>query len=64
MNMEKHHKISIWYFLIGVWIVLILQNYLASTYVIKTIPYSQFIQKLKEDKIIEVSITEKQSRAG
>lgn len=62
MNMEKHHKISIWYFFIGIWIVLILQNYLASSYVIQTIPYSLFIQKLKEDKIIEVSITEKQIR--
>ena len=60
MNMEKHHKISIWYFFVGIWIVLILQNYLASTYVIQTIPYSQFIQNLKEDKIIEVSITERQ----
>ncbi len=60
MDMEKHHKISIWYFFIGIWIVLILQNYLASTYVIQTIPYSDFIQKLKEDKIIEVSITERQ----
>ena len=60
MDMEKHHKISIWYFFIGIWIVLILQNYLASTYVIETIPYSQFVQNLKDDKIIEVSITERQ----
>ncbi len=60
MDMEKHHKVSIWYFVIGVWIVLILQSYLASTYAIQTIPYSQFLQSLKEGKIIEVSITEKQ----
>jgi len=43
MNMEKHHKVSIWYFIIGIWIVLILQNYLATTYTITTIPYSQLI---------------------
>lgn len=59
MNLEKHQKISIWYFLVAIWIVLILQNYLASTYAVKTIPYSQFVQKLKEGKIVEVSITEK-----
>ncbi|MEA3468275.1 MAG: ATP-dependent zinc metalloprotease FtsH [Thermodesulfobacteriota bacterium] len=60
MNMEQHHKVSIWYFIIGVWIVLILQNYLASTYAIQTIPYSQFVQKLTQGDIVEVSITEKQ----
>lgn len=60
MNMEKHHKVSIWYFIIGIWVVLIVQNYLASTYVVKTIPYSQFVEKLKAGNIIEVSITEKQ----
>ncbi|MBL4901540.1 MAG: ATP-dependent zinc metalloprotease FtsH [Desulfocapsa sp.] len=57
--MEQHHKVSIWYVIIGIWVVLILQNYLASTYTIETIPYSQFVQKLKQGKIIEVSITEK-----
>jgi cell division protease FtsH len=60
MDMEKHHKVSIWYFIIGVWVVLILQNYLASTYSIETIPYSQFVQKLKEGNIVEVAITERQ----
>ena len=60
MNMEQHHKVSIWYFIIGIWIVLIIQNYLASTYVVKTIPYSQFVEKLKNGNIVEVSITEKQ----
>jgi cell division protease FtsH len=59
MNIEQHHKVSIWYFIIGVWIVLIVQSYIASTYAIKTIPYSQFVQKLKEGNIVEVSITEK-----
>ncbi len=59
MNIEQHHKVSIWYVIIGIWVVLILQNYLASTYTIETIPYSQFVQKLKQGKIIEVSITEK-----
>ena len=60
MNMEQHHKVSIWYFIIGIWVVLIVQNYLASTYAVKTIPYSEFVEKLKQGNIVEVSITEKQ----
>ena len=60
MNLEKHHKVSIWYFIIGTWIVLIVQSYIASTYAVQTIPYSQFVQKLKEGNVIEVSITERQ----
>jgi cell division protease FtsH len=38
--MEKHHKFSIWYVLLGIWIVLLLQNYLATSLAVRTIPYS------------------------
>ena len=55
--MEKHHKFSIWYVLLGVWVVLILQNYLASMFAIRTIPYSEFLNLLKENKVTEVAIT-------
>jgi len=55
---EKHHKFSIWYVLLGVWVVLILQNYLASVVAVKTIPYSEFLRLLKEQKITEVAISE------
>lgn len=41
--MEKHHKFSIWYVLLGVWLVLILQNYLFSAMAVQTIPYSRFL---------------------
>ncbi len=58
--MEKHHKFSIWYVLIGVWIVLIIQNYLSSTLAIRTIPYSEFLNLLKDNKISEVAITANQ----
>jgi cell division protease FtsH len=60
MKIEQHHKVSIWYVIIGIWVVLILQNYLASTYAIQTLPYSKFVQKLKQGEIVEVFITEKQ----
>jgi len=55
---EKQHKFSIWYVLLGVWVVLILQNYLASVLAVKTIPYSEFLRLLKEQKITEVAISE------
>lgn len=58
--MEKQHKFSIWYVLIGIWIVLILQNFIHSSFAIKTIPYSRFLQLLKENKVAEVAITANQ----
>ena len=55
--MEKKHKFSLWYVLIGVWIVLIVQSYIASMFAVQTIPYSQFLTLLKTGKIVEVAIT-------
>ena len=55
--MKKHYKFSIWYFIIGIWIVLLMQNYLASTFAVKTIPYSEFIEYLEQGKVHEVAIT-------
>jgi len=60
--MEKHHKFSIWYIVLGIWVVLMLQNYLSSALAIKTIPYSQFLMLLKENKVSDVHITENQIR--
>ncbi|MEN6320910.1 MAG: ATP-dependent zinc metalloprotease FtsH [Syntrophaceae bacterium] len=58
--MEKHHKFSIWYVLIGIWIVLIAQSYISSMFAVQTIPYSQFLSLLKTGKIVEVAITANQ----
>jgi len=58
--MEKRQKFSIWYVMLGIWVVLLIQNYLASTLAIKTIPYSEFLALLKEDKVTELAITENQ----
>ncbi len=58
--MEKHHKFSIWYVLLAIWFVLIIQNYLVSAFAIKTIPYSEFLKLLKENKVIEVAISANQ----
>jgi len=56
--LEKQHKFSIWYVLLGVWIVLIIQNYMAAAFAIRTIPYSEFLALLKEQKVAEVAISQ------
>jgi cell division protease FtsH len=58
--MEKHHKFSIWYVLLGIWMVLIVQQYIGSLFAIEVIPYSKFLELLKGNKIIEVAITTNQ----
>ncbi len=58
--MEKHHKFSIWYVLLGIWAVLILHNLLVSTLSVQTIPYSEFLELLKQGKVSEVAVTSNQ----
>ena len=58
--MEKKHKFSIWYVVLGIWIVLLIQNYLSSALSIRTIPYSEFLRLVREDKVAEVAISENQ----
>ncbi len=58
--MKKHHKFSIWYFIIGIWLVLLTQNYLATSFAVKTIPYSEFVIYLEQGKIAEVAVSENQ----
>jgi cell division protease FtsH len=55
--MKKHYKFSIWYFIVGIWLVLLMQNYLASSMAVKTIPYSEFVLSLEQDKVAEVAIS-------
>ena len=58
--MEKHHKFSVWYVLLGIWIVLIVHNILFTAMSLKTIPYSEFLNLLKQNKVSEVAITSNQ----
>lgn len=55
--MEKQHKFSIWYVFLGIWAVLILQQYIASMFSVEVIPYSRFLQLIKEQKVAEVAIS-------
>jgi cell division protease FtsH len=58
--LEKSHKFSIWYVLLGIWIVLLIQNSLSSYLAIRTIPYSEFLELLKEKRVSEVAISANQ----
>jgi cell division protease FtsH len=55
--MEKHQKFSMWYVLLGVWVVLIIQNALFSAFSVKTVPYSEFLKALNENRVTEVAVT-------
>jgi len=58
--MEKHQKFSMWYVLLGVWVVLIIQNMLFSALSVQVIPYSEFLKALNENRVAEVAITANQ----
>ena len=58
--MKKEYKFSIWYLLIGIWMVLIVQNLLYSAMAVRVIPYSDFLAALKEKRIIEARVSENQ----
>ncbi len=55
--MQKHYKFSFWYVLLGIWVVLIIQSYIASMFAVQVIPYSQFLNLLKAGKVSEIAVT-------
>jgi len=55
--MKKEYKFSLFYILLAVWAVLLIQSYLASMMSSQVIPYSQFLRLLKDGKVSEVAIT-------
>ena len=58
--MKKEYKFSIWYLLIGIWVVLIVQNLIFSAMAVRVIPYSEFLAALKDKRIIEARVSENQ----
>ena len=56
--MEKHHKFSVWYVLIAVWIVLILHNLIVQMFAVERVPYSDFVKALQAGKVLELAITQ------
>jgi len=60
--MKKQQKFSIWYAILGVWAVFLVHNMIASAILVKSIPYSEFVQSVKEGKVIEIAISENDIR--
>ena len=54
--MENNTKFNIWYVLAAIWGVLLLQSLIFDQFRAKVIPYSEFIQALTQDKVIEIAI--------
>lgn len=56
--MEAKTKYSLWYVVIAIWGIIIIQNFIASQFAPRVLPYSEFLKALKDSQIIEVVITE------
>ena len=56
--MEKKTKFSIWYVVMAIWGVLIIQNYIASQFAPRIVPYSDFLKAMNEGQITEAVVTE------
>ncbi len=58
MSVEKKTKFSIWYVLIGIWVVLLVQNILVSALEVRRVPYSEFLSLLDQGKVKEIAISQ------
>ncbi|MFZ1747666.1 MAG: ATP-dependent zinc metalloprotease FtsH [Nitrospirales bacterium] len=57
--MDKKYRVSIWYFIIAFWGLIILQEMYFAAQHMDEVPYSQFKSWVQEDKVAEISITDK-----
>jgi cell division protease FtsH len=56
LRMEQKHKFNIYYTILALWGVLLLQNLIFSQFRPKEIAYSEFLQAVLNDKVIEISV--------
>ncbi len=56
--MEKKHRVSLWYFIIAFWALIILQEIYVASQHMDEVPYSQFKAWVLDDNVAEVSITD------
>ena len=54
--MENNTKFNIWYVLAAVWGVLLLQNLIFDQFRPTIIPYSEFIEAVEADEVIEIAV--------
>ncbi len=55
--MDKKTRFNVWYVVLAIWGVLLLQNLIVAQYRPKVIPYSDFLQALSENRVLEVAVT-------
>ncbi len=56
--MEKTTRFSLWYVVLAIWGVLLIQNLISQQFQPRHIPYSEFLRALRADEIIEVVISQ------
>ncbi len=55
---NKHVHYNIWYFIGALFVILLLQAWLAQQQLVETIPYSAFQEQLRDNKIASISIAD------
>jgi cell division protease FtsH len=58
IDMNKQHRFSIWYALLGIWMVFLLHNLIASALTTNSIPYSEFVKRVKAGQVVEIAVSE------
>ncbi len=56
--MEQKTKFSIWYVAFAMWGVLIVHNYLSTQFAPQIVPYSEFLQAMRDGRIPEAVVSE------
>ncbi|MBL4721755.1 MAG: ATP-dependent zinc metalloprotease FtsH [Alphaproteobacteria bacterium] len=60
--MEKKTQINVWYFLVAIWAIVLLQNWWSDNQAVETIPYSEFQDLLRNNLIAEIGIADRYIR--
>jgi len=55
--MDKKTKFHLWYVIIAIWGVILFQNMIGAQYRPKSIPYSEFLKALSDNRVVEVAVT-------
>ncbi len=58
--MEKHQQWTLWYFLVAFSLLLVAQDWWASRSAVESLPYSEFMRLLKEQKVGDLRIEQQQ----
>ena len=56
MELKREHQINFWYIVTALWGIVLIQSLLAQPTHQKTIPYSEFLQLVKDNKITDLVV--------